>query len=86
MSHTSDVMGVCWMPSAGRWVARTIHKKVLYRGLDKGEAEKARLAYDAGKLKGPVVRRTGNKPKEIFKGAFQPVWMPSIMFEAKFGA
>lgn len=78
MNYTSEVPGVCWMPSAGRWVARTVHKKVLYRGHDKDEAEKTRLAYDAGKLKGPAVRQQGNKPKEKFKGVFQPYWPATV--------
>ena len=71
----SSVKGVHWTPAHNKWLARTPHKKVLYRGDSQEEAEKARLDYDKGKHRGRALKTYKNKEK--FRGVFQPKWPAS---------
>ena len=76
----SVIKGVHWSPAQKKWYSRTPHKKVLYRGDRKEEAEKARIAYDEGKVRGRPLKAYKNKEK--FRNVWQPCWPSSSYFES----
>ena len=82
IKQTSEVKGVCWVPSHKVWLARDIHKRTLCRSKDKKEAETARLAYDVLRKQGKIHEKPKYKTTNIrdkFKKVAQPTWPSSQM-------